>query len=110
MLTSILFTIAALFLGLVEIISSGITFALPAFAQSSVTTLLNYAQYTQGFFPVAGTLQLIGFALLVLGGMFTLRFILWIIGFVPGIGHHPLSHVEQRGAVAEHRRFEKMMK
>lgn len=102
MLGDILFLIVGVMLNVIATIFSAITFAFPSFVQSSVSVVMRYFQYAQGFWPIQGTLQLAGYAFVFLNAMFLVRLALWVLGWVPVFGgqrfnsHAAISSKEAR--------------
>ena len=98
MIIDVLLLFLITILGILSALLTGLNFAIPADISNSIEMLIAYTGYFSGIFPIDTLFQAFGIILNAWDLMYLVKLIIWILGFIPTIGHnrfpatnHPLE-------------------
>jgi len=96
MITTIFILIGAVILQIISTILGAFSVIIPEAVENAFTWAFSSIGYLSGIFPVADLIY--GFLVLlsIWSFVYLIRIFLWLISFIPGVGHHELPSLHYR--------------
>lgn len=99
MIPDIFIIIATVILQLVYWFFLGLDFVMPEQFTTAIEWLFQSVHTVDGIFPVSTLLSATIVLLIFFSLFYTLKIILWLISFIPGVGHKDLPKISERNNI-----------